>query len=525
MKPKLIVVFLLIVLAPMVLLLGFGYRMARNEKKIVEQGFRDLLDRSLGDVDSAIAGFIGKRERYLMELPLPAPEETAALRDLVRKDRFIRQLFIMNRDGDRLHPPPGRPLSAAEEAFLARTDDIWSGRHDFFATPDAPAPSARSSGWHIRYWQDGINLIFWRLEGPGTVVGLELDRMQFLSDLIGELPDTEPPSRRTATLYRLKNAGGETVYQWGNYDPPEGSPADADLLLSPPLNTWRLEYYVPPRFADASKGGGMLLGLLAALGAVGLGVGWLAFYFYRESSREMREAAQQVSFVNQVSHELKTPLTNIRMYAELLEGQVDGEDEKARRHIGVVVSESRRLSRLIQNVLTFARSAEKRLKVNASPGVVDEQIAAAIEQFRPALVEKGMKVEFDGAATAQVSFDRDLCGQILANLIGNVEKYAAGGGLLKIASRQGGSGAGTTTTIDVSDRGPGIEPQEREKVFEPFYRVSSRLSDGVTGTGIGLAIARDLARRHGGDLVLLQAEAGAAFRLTLSTPNAEGETA
>ena len=543
MRPKLIVTFMLIVLAPMVLLLGFGYRMAQNEKKVVEQGFLDLLNDSLRDMDGNIAAFVQERERYLLEMQVPEAPETAALRDLVRKDRYIRQLFIMSPGGDRLHPPPGQPLSDAEEAFLERTDDIWTGKHRFFTTPDQPVPqdtydttsrsplkrsqiksnTASPNGWHIRYWQDGINLIFWRLEGTGNVIGLELDRMQFLSDLIGKLPDTQQPSKRTRTLFRLRNAAGEVVYQWGNYDPPDSAPANADLLLSPPLNAWQLEYFVPPQFADASQGGGMLLNFLAALGAVGLGVGWLAFYFYRESSREMREASQRVSFVNQVSHELKTPLTNIRMYAELLEAEVEEENTKAQRHISVVVSESRRLSRLIQNVLTFARSTEKRLTLNSSPGVIDEQIAEVIEQFRPALEEKHIEVRLHADAPAPVRFDRDLCGQILGNLIGNVEKYASGGGRLQINSLQETKNGSITTIIEILDRGPGIAAEERGKIFQPFYRISSKLSDGATGTGIGLAIARDLARRHGGDLVLLPETDGAAFRLTLETPPAQGE--
>ena len=77
------------------------------------------------------------------------------------------------------------------------------------------------------------------------------------------------------------------------------------------------------------------------------------------------------------------------------------------------------------------------------------------------------------------------------------------------------------TRITVSDRGPGIPPAEVERIFRPFYRISNRLTDGIAGTGIGLAIARDLARLHGGDLVLETTEAGAFFCLDLATPATE----
>ena len=79
------------------------------------------------------------------------------------------------------------------------------------------------------------------------------------------------------------------------------------------------------------------------------------------------------------------------------------------------------------------------------------------------------------------------------------------------------------TTIVVSDNGPGIAPKQREKIFQPFYRISNKLTDGVSGTGIGLAIARDLARLHGGDLVLIPGKTGATFKITLRTPHATNE--
>src|SRR5690606_38541242 len=107
--------------------------------------------------------------------------------------------------------------------------------------------------------------------------------------------------------------------------------------------------------------------------------------------------------------------------------------------------------------------------------------------------------------------DADAVGQIVANLVSNVEKYAASGGSLVIATRQDADRA----VVRVTDRGPGIAAAHEGKVFTPFYRVSDRVTDGVTGTGIGLAIARDLARAGGGDLVLVPAGTGACFELIL----------
>jgi signal transduction histidine kinase len=221
-----------------------------------------------------------------------------------------------------------------------------------------------------------------------------------------------------------------------------------------------------------------------------------------------------MSFVNQVSHELKTPLTNIRMYAELLDDDLYDADERTRRHLGVIVEESQRLSRLIGNILTFARHQREKLTLRPAPKQLDEVVAAVIEQFRPALDEKGITVELDLAAPHPARLDADAIGQILGNLLSNVEKYAATGHLARVTTRQDGP----RLTLTVADAGPGIPPRHRERVFEPFHRVSDALSDGVAGTGIGLGIARTLARLHGGDLVLCPSERGATFEASLHAP-------
>jgi signal transduction histidine kinase len=228
----------------------------------------------------------------------------------------------------------------------------------------------------------------------------------------------------------------------------------------------------------------------------------------------VREAAKRVTFVNQVSHELKTPLTNIRMYAELLGDQVDEEDQQQVQYLDVIVSESQRLSRLIANVLSFARKQRRGLAVRPAPGHVDSAIETVIDQFRPGLEAAGFKIELDLDAGGKARLDADAVGQVLGNLLSNVEKYAAAGQWVAIASRRRGG----TVEITVADRGPGIPRPSRQKVFQPFFRLSSKLADGVSGTGIGLSISRDLARLHGGDLVLEQGGDGARFKVTIDAP-------
>jgi len=233
---------------------------------------------------------------------------------------------------------------------------------------------------------------------------------------------------------------------------------------------------------------------------------------YRESARALRDAAQRVSFVNQVSHELKTPLTNVRLYAELLEEHLPDDDPVARRRLEVLLGECRRLSRLITNVLTFARAGQRAAAPSApDPVSVDDVVRDLVEQFAPAFQARGVRVAFEAGAPRAVGADADAVAQIVGNLFGNVEKYAPCAPLAVRTQQEPGR-----LRITVHDGGPGIPAAARERVFEPFVRLGGEGLEAVPGTGIGLGIARDLARAHGGDLRIVPAERGACFEVTLA---------
>ena len=348
---------------------------------------------------------------------------------------------------------------------------------------------------------------------------MEISRTVLLSDIVARLPDSPagPSAERGEGRIVLTDASREILYQWGPHQPAAGQSPAAAVDLAAPLSGWRLAFYAPDLPGSGSFARGAAFPVAAGLAAALLALAGLAVYFYRENTRDLREAAQRVTFVNQVSHELKTPLTNIRLYAELLEDEIPAEARKARTRLAVITAETERLSRLIHNVLTFAREQKKTLQLRIAPAVVDEVVAAVVQSFRPALEAREIAIETDLRAPAPVSVDRDALEQILGNLFGNVEKYAASGKSMKVSSRQ----EGDCTEISVADKGPGIAPGDRARVFEPFVRLSHRLTDGTTGAGIGLTIARALARRHGGDVRLESEGEGACFKVTLRTPPAD----
>lgn len=550
MRPRLALIFVLIVVTPLGVLGWLGFRASRNEEEAVRHKFQDVLHGKLKDIDDDISKVLQERERAFGTLTdgalftaLPAASATLeaetidALRELVRKNALIGAIVILQPDGGLLHPPLVGDLTNSEREFLRRArrpilsrDLVQPGPGSSGAANSAgsrheEAGGRPAQGWHTWYFDNGINLLFWRRMASGHVVGIELDRARLLADIIARLPNTVPDdATHGGGGIELLDSDGAAIYQWGAYRRGEKELPRAELAASPPLSSWHLKYYMPSADLDAALRGSRTFGFYGTFAALGLALLGLAFYFYREYSRDVTLAAQRVNFVNRVSHELKTPLTNIRLYAELLEHQFENSpaagDQSAhalRRYLNVIVAESQRLSRLIGNVLLFGRQQKQAHVLHPAPGVVDDCLSSTLEQFRPAFEAKGIAVRHVRRAPAQVFFDADALGQILGNLFGNVEKYAASGGWMEVATNQKDG----TTEVLVSDKGGGIPAAHRDKIFEPFYRISDSLSDGVAGTGIGLTIARELARLHGGDLTLDSSAAeqrgGATFRLVLRT--------
>jgi signal transduction histidine kinase len=564
MKPRLIAIFLLLVLSPLALLAWLGWRAAADEEERVQSAISQAYANQLSSLRSLVHEAITEREREFSGLLVPEIiGRSGAVRDLVRTQRFVRQAFVLTPSGEFAHPPADESQrTEADRRFFERTNSIWLSGERFTSAGESPtigrvltenisAPGqteyaqslqqtpaweqqqvavqsterlqqssanatptnfATDQGWYTWFHGDGAQMIYWRyLRESGHTLGIEIDREALMAEIIATLPaDT---GAGTGSIV-LTDASARPIYQWGGSEPAPGVSPKVSIPLFAPLGMWHLNLYpseeLPENLSTAN-----LLSLTSGIIAAALALLALAIYFYRENSREMRTAAEKVTFVNQVSHELKTPLTNIRMYAELAEEKIPGggDDNGARRCLDIVVSESQRLSRLIGNVLTFAKP--KAQQVNPTLKIPDELILETLEHFRPALESQGFEITFEAGAGRPVLIDADVLGQILGNLFSNVEKYASRGKVLEITSLQ----EGDTTMITVSDHGPGIPRNQREKIFKPFHRLSNKLSDGVSGTGIGLTIARDLARNHGGDLTLPESTAikGCRFALTLKT--------
>jgi signal transduction histidine kinase len=513
---RLTALLVLIVVLPTGVLAWLAIRGVRDERGRVAGQLRAAAESRLADVDARIQRVLEDRARRLLEVGVFSTGDTDGWREFARTTPEVTQVAVQAADGRLLHPPLESGLSDAERDFLLRIRQILVGRllgsqTERIGDVDTQQVSlpAADHGWYAWYWDTGLHLIFWQRGSSGRLIAVELDRVRLLADLLVEL-STDPGGAESSTSWGrivLEDSQGRVIFQ-SAAAATEGISVDAvERRLSPPLGAWNLraEYWV----------GGTVGALgtflrLAGLIMVAAVLGGLAFVFHRESSRELRDASQRVGFVNQVSHELRTPLTNIRLYAELLQLRLDDDDEN-RSYLDIIVAESGRLSRLIGNVLSFAQRDRGALVIYPVEGSLDDTLRSVADQFRPSFEAKGVTISLDLTAPRSVSFDPDAIEQVVGNLLGNIEKYAAEGEMAAISSRQTES----TTVVLIMDRGPGIPAGREEAVFEPFVRLSDRITEGVSGTGIGLAIARELARLHGGELRLLATEVGACFELEL----------
>ncbi|MBV1920682.1 MAG: HAMP domain-containing histidine kinase, partial [Pseudomonadales bacterium] len=513
---KAMVSLLIIVLTPLTVIVWLGVQWMQNDFDKREQQQLNLVKSQLTLIDQRFTTLFYEVEQALRALPVSPPFQAESLRKIVLQEPLISFLFVLDTDKNRLFPPQDNQLLSQKEKvyfdqatyltdsslFKEASVDNSTDHIEKSVSPQNRFSSSRlyrssylekqrlaitGSHWNIFYSQNQINQIFWYNDSLENVIGFQLDPVRVMAMIIEVLPDTLSKDNLFFNArVRLRKAGAQTLYEWGNYEPLSGALPTEVYPLSHPLGAWKFEYFAPKEEESLIIRWAVFLLLVSLVGAGCMG---LAFSLYRNNKKERQEALQKVSFVNQVSHELKTPLTNIRMYAELLQGRLDETDEKVRHFSEVIVSESEHLSRLVHNVLSFGQSQSNKLSIQKSPVVIDEIVLDVIDKFSPTFKKKEMYVTQTLDAGGEVSLDKFAIEQILNNLLSNVEKYAFSGKRIDISTTQDEM----YSEITVRDWGPGVPEAESKKIFEAFYRIHHSTTEGVAGTGIGLNIAQQLA--------------------------------
>jgi signal transduction histidine kinase len=264
----------------------------------------------------------------------------------------------------------------------------------------------------------------------------------------------------------------------------------------------------PSEYARSS----MLLGLAAAaVSLIGLGLTW------RATRREMRVAQLKSDFLASISHELKTPLTAIRAFGDLLHSGRARDADRVREYGGLIKTESDRLTALINNILELSRLERGTRRYRLQEGLLCAAVATTVEVFRHTPEAKGCTIEVAlPAPPLETHFEESAIRQALLNLLSNAAKYSGASDserTIKVALIR----EPTEAVIQVRDFGIGISKSEQHQIFTPFHRAPQPDAQAKGGTGLGLAVVREVARAHGGK-VTVESEPGAGATFSLHLP-------
>jgi two-component system phosphate regulon sensor histidine kinase PhoR len=337
------------------------------------------------------------------------------------------------------------------------------------------------------------------------LVGVVVDAERYVRDVLRRKMAEAAGDNFLLTVNRKST--GQLIYTTG--DVLEGEPRQTkDLWLFPDytigirLRGQTIDEVVRSRFYRNL----LLIGLLNIVLVAGV---WVVF---RTVRREVELARLKSDFVSSVSHEIKTPLTLIRTFAETLQLKRVPSERKKQEYYDTIVQESERLTRLINNILDFSRMEAGKKEYRFEPLDVNEVVRDVLKKYSTHLESEGFTVStrIEGRLPA-INADSGATAEALLNLIDNSVKYSDKAKYLEIRSGSEGS----TIFVEIEDHGVGIDPGQQKKIFEKFYRVSSGLVHNTKGTGLGLALVKHIVDAHNGTITLnSEIGKGTTFRLT-----------
>jgi signal transduction histidine kinase len=258
--------------------------------------------------------------------------------------------------------------------------------------------------------------------------------------------------------------------------------------------------------------GATLLVLVFLLGGIALAI--------RATDREARLAQAKSNFVSNVSHELKTPLSLLSLFSEILElGRVNSEEKKT-EYYKIIRHESLRLNKMIDNILDFSKIEAGRKTYNFARSDMAAVIEDVLSSYRYQFINSGFDVRTNiEASLPPVLIDRDAMAQAISNLVDNAIKYSRDVKQLSIKTETRGS----DLSIEIADQGIGIPRAEQGKVFEKFYRVGNGLVHDVKGSGLGLSLVKHIVEAHNGT-ISVESDVGKGSRFTILLPLTDRST-
>jgi signal transduction histidine kinase len=484
--------------APAVVVAVLGYVSLRQWQTSAELLFgeqaRDVAAMAAQKVDMMLRhadeAFLDRLQAQLAS----GDPSASALDRLVAEAPLVRRLYLIERDGRLRYPAAWRETADTalfEPVVRALAPAAWErvGKRLVMAGTPVCLAALRTS----------------RSEPVLAVYSRDIEALR------REILESSLAGLESPTIVAVLDETGRAVYSRA---PLERAERVLAVALGEALPDWRVAVYAPPGTAprDVVRRQVMMFtgafAVLLAVIVVGIVLTW------RLLRRESEMAQLKSDFVANVSHDLKTPLSVIRMFGETLEMERVPDEERRREYYRVITRESERLSRLIDNVLDFSRIEGGRRRYERLPTTVEPLVRETLEAFVYPLEQQGFKVEIAVAPDLpEVPMDADAIGQAVANLIDNAIKYSGDERVVAVDARRDGD----RLALSVTDRGIGIPPAEHARIFEKFYRVGRSETQGRRGSGVGLALVRHIAEAHGGS-VTVESAPGRGSRFTLWLP-------
>jgi signal transduction histidine kinase len=496
---RLAVLFIILIILPAIVLSVLAWQTARSQQAVLERQEAQLRQQEVERAASRVRGTLLDAYRSFSRVALelaaryPAPELPARFdEELTRQWQPGAIGFIAQEDKTLLFPTA---LSAGTNSRLI---EFLGWSRSFFSSEDftrtlGSQPSGILGTGHNRE----IKLIFWIRSSTNTdqILGAMLDPRSLASTWkpVLEKLDTSP----LITLAILDQTGIPVVRSAPLIRQPLNQPF-ATVEIGESLPGWKMNLYLENpealgRSADRLRA--ILFGLIAtAMLAIVFGGSLLL----AETRRQRDLALKKVHFVSNVTHELKTPLTSIKMFSEMLSSQAESLSERQQHYLQIIHSETERLRRLIDQVLDFSKLEKGKTRYRMEKIELKNWLQQLVATQQPVIEQSGGTVELilpESECPGRV--DPDALTQMVLNLLSNAEKYNRPHPEIEIEL----SASLRETRIEVRDRGPGLPAGSEEKIFEPFHRVDDALDSETQGTGLGLSLARGLARDHGGDII------------------------
>lgn len=369
--------------------------------------------------------------------------------------------------------------------------------------------SNKTSGIIPRMIDEQMILLYWNKDENNEITGCVINDRLLKQRLIEALPGSHTDVR----ILTLVDHTGRPIIPVFPHDTTNWKRPFVSQEVSELLPGWEAAAYLsnPDTVKERGRLTALIVGCIITFLLLSLIIG--STIILRTMKAQTILAQQKTTFVANVSHELKTPLTSIRLFAELLKENRQADPVKQKKYLSIMVSETERLTRLINNVLDFSRSkkGEKKYRWETLDlvNLVSELVESQCDRFE----HNGFTVTVDsGTAKLPVKADNEAMKQVLINLLSNAEKYSPDMKNIFIRTFQESEKA----VVEIEDRGIGISRDDMKYIFEEFYRVDDSLTANVNGTGLGLSISKRIIDDHGGTISCYSAKPrGTVFRITL----------